>query len=47
MSNLAWLFVALAIVIATIGGYTAALVTRERRLSARLRELEGRPSAGS
>ncbi len=47
MSNLAWLFVALAIVFATIGGYTAVLVVRERRLTGRLRELEGRPRTGS
>ena len=40
MSNLAWLFVALAIVLVLIGGYAALLVTRRTRLEAKVRELE-------
>ncbi len=39
MSNSAWLIVALVIVFVAIAGYSATLVLREKRLSARLGEL--------
>lgn len=40
MSNSAWLIVALVIVFISIAGYSAGLVLREKRLAARLRELD-------
>ena len=42
MSNLAWFFVALAIVLALIAGYAASLLVRRQRLEARIGELEER-----
>jgi len=40
VSNLAWLMVGLAIVFATIGGYSASLLVRAARLRGQLQELE-------
>ena len=40
MSNLAWFFVALTIVLALIAGYAASLMFRRQRLTARIEELE-------
>ena len=40
MSNLAWFFVALAIVLALIAGYAASLIVRRQRLAARIESLE-------
>jgi CcmD family protein len=42
VSNLAWFFVALAIVLALIAGYAASLLVRRRNLEARIGELEER-----
>jgi CcmD family protein len=41
VSNTAWLFVALAAVFLMVGGYSIALVMRQRKLSERLEELQG------
>jgi hypothetical protein len=40
VSNLAWFFVALAIVLALIAGYAAALVVRRGRLEAHIEEIQ-------
>ncbi|MGH2755910.1 MAG: hypothetical protein ACRDLB_15960 [Actinomycetota bacterium] len=40
MSNLAWFFIALAIVLALIAGYAAILITRHDRLRSRVEALE-------
>jgi CcmD family protein len=40
VSNLAWFFVALAIVLALIAGYAASLIVRRQRLDKRIEQLE-------
>lgn len=42
MSNTTWLIIALVVVIASIGIYTATLVTRRKRLEERLEHLARR-----
>jgi CcmD family protein len=42
VSNLAWFFVALGIVLALIAGYALTLVARRGRLETQIRELEKR-----
>jgi CcmD family protein len=40
VSNLAWFFIALGIVLALIAGYAASLMIRRVRLEAQIRDLE-------
>jgi CcmD family protein len=40
VSNLAYLFVALGIVLALIAGYAGSLIVRRQRLEARIEELK-------
>lgn len=42
MSNLVWLYVALAIMFGAIGGYVALLISRQKHLEQRLSELQKR-----
>ena len=43
MSNLAWLYVALAITFGAIGGYVTLLVSRQKHLEKRLEKLQRAP----
>jgi CcmD family protein len=42
VSDIAWLFVAFAVVWVAIGGYLLTIGSRQRRLEARLRDLDAR-----
>jgi CcmD family protein len=42
VSNLVWLYVALAITFGAIGGYVALLISRQKHLEERLAELQRR-----
>ena len=42
MSDIGWLFVALAIVWVAIAGYVASVAVRQKQLDQRLRDLEDR-----